>query len=310
MAAFRKLGTIYAIYEGLSTDTKPTLNAYEIGTATETDTGDEYTWNGATWVLKGKANVDGKKRVSAMPYTYDIAEGNISTHTPWAKTGYNPAVTSTEADMWFGASVYVFPSGGTMQVQSTVTTDGVAGPGVRTAYIKYLNTSWVEATETITLNGSTIVSTAAADIYRVNNFRAATAGTTAKAAGNITLKNSTGAITYNTIAAGYTRARNNCYNVPLGKTLFVTSIGFSCAQNSTGMRFTTRATYDNVSGLLLSTGLMMPYHEVIVTNGSFTKELEIPTKLPEKTDIKVSIMGTGTSGGIAFSNLRGWLETP
>lgn len=32
----------------------------------------------------------------------------------------------------------------------------------------------------------------------------------------------------------------------------------------------------------------------------------IPTKLPEKTDIKVS--GVATAAGIAFVALRGWLE--
>ena len=247
-----------------------------------------------------------------IPYTYAISHGMIPNTSAWTKTGYNPNVGTTEEDMWYGSAPYVFPptTGITMQVASTVTTDGIAGQGIQTAYIKYLNTSYVELSETITLNGTIAVSTAAHNIIRVNNFRAATAGSSGKALGDITLKNSTATVTYSNIATGYTRARNTAYTVPAGKTLYVTSIGFSSANNTSGMRMTTRANYDNVSGLNLSTEMFMPYSEVVLTAGSYTRQLEQPTRLPEKTDIKVSVICTGTSsGGVAFSSLRGYLET-
>lgn len=65
----------------------------------------------------GVKQVLGKPRVSAMPYLYDIAEGNVTGHTSWTKIGYNGAlVADTEADLWSGTGVYTFPSAA-MQMQ-------------------------------------------------------------------------------------------------------------------------------------------------------------------------------------------------
>ena len=47
----------------------------------------------------GIRKIDNKPRVSAMPYTYDIAEGNISDHYAWAKIGFNAAIGVTEEEM-------------------------------------------------------------------------------------------------------------------------------------------------------------------------------------------------------------------
>jgi hypothetical protein len=58
--------------------------------------------------------IDGKPRVSAMPYTYDIGERNIPNHVPWSKIGYAPT-SLAEFDIWSYASnqgTIAFPSGG------------------------------------------------------------------------------------------------------------------------------------------------------------------------------------------------------
>jgi len=58
----------------------------------------------------GVKQADGKPRVSTMPYTYDIAEGNVSGHTAWATFGYTPALGVAESDLWSASGVYVFPT--------------------------------------------------------------------------------------------------------------------------------------------------------------------------------------------------------
>ena len=69
--------------------------------------------------------IDNKLRVSAMPYLYDIAEGNVSGHTPWSKIGFNPSITTTEEDIWSAGGSYVFPTGATaMAVIGGATDDG------------------------------------------------------------------------------------------------------------------------------------------------------------------------------------------
>jgi hypothetical protein len=69
----------------------------------------------------GVKHVSNKPRTSAMPYLYDIAEGNVSGHTAWSKIGFNGAlVADTEADLWSKAGAYVFPAAAmAMQVKSS-----------------------------------------------------------------------------------------------------------------------------------------------------------------------------------------------
>jgi len=115
-----------------------------------------------------------------------------------------------------------------------------------------------------------------------------------------------GTSVYSQIAAGYTRARNTGYTVPNNYDLYVTNIAFSCGDKTTGkaVRFTTRAKYDNIAGTVLN--FFMPYHEVMLQDASYNKELTIPTKLPENTDIKVSAI-SDTAGAVCASALRGFL---
>jgi len=73
----------------------------------------------------GVKHVSNKPRVSSMPYLYDIAEGNVTGHTPWTKIGYNGAlVADTEADLWSAAGVYVYPTAEMgLEVDSDSTSD-------------------------------------------------------------------------------------------------------------------------------------------------------------------------------------------
>lgn len=74
-------------------------------------------------VAYGVKHVNNKPRVSSMPYTYDVAEGNVSDHEPWSMMGYNPAmVADTEADIWSATGTYNWMTGATQleAVSSTV----------------------------------------------------------------------------------------------------------------------------------------------------------------------------------------------
>lgn len=255
--------------------------------------------------------VDGKPRISASPYTYDIAEGHVSGHTPWAKIGYNYVTSTNEEDMWAAGGVYTFPTSGTsMQIYSTSAFDASGSTGIRTVSLYYLDTHYREKTEILTMNGITAVTTVATDIYRVQYFRAASVGVGAKAVGDISIRHATGAgaTIYGRIAQGYTRGRGCFWTVPKGKTLYVTSIAFSAGGTAKPVQFTTRATYDNQAGVTLTAGtFFMPFHEIICTDAAFTKELEVPTKLPETTDIKVSVK-CNQANNYCTTSLRGWLE--
>ena len=264
--------------------------------------------NGAIYGVK---HVQNKPRVSAMPYTYDIAEGNVTDHVPWSKIGYNAAIGATEEDMWPVSAPYVFPAGAlTMTIVSDSVEDDadktpVAGTGAYTVTVYYLTTAFAEKNVTVTMNGTAAVQIAT-DIYRIQNVRIMTAGTALAAVGNLTV--ASGGVTYGYISAGRTRARQCLWTVPAGKTLYITQIAFSCADQAAGKyaRFTTKANYDNLSGTVLPRGLWSPYNEIILNNTAFLRELNPPTKLPATVDLKVSALANSAAQGTC--SLRGWIE--
>jgi hypothetical protein len=183
-------------------------------------------------------------------------------------------------------------------------TGTVRGPGANTVTVYYLDNTFAEKSSTVTLLGTTPVNIAA-DMYRVQNARVASVGNSHVPIGFITIASSGN--TYGYISVGKTRMRQMVWSVPKDKTLYVTDITFSCADQTASKyaRFTTRATYDDKSGSLLYNSLFMPYHEILLNNGSFYKILNPPTKLPEYTDIKVSAYAN--SAAAVSCALRGYL---
>jgi hypothetical protein len=264
----------------------------------------------------GVKHINNKPRVSAMPYTYDIAEGNVADHLTWSKIGFHAAISTSELDMmpWAAAGAgfgwtYPFPTSAlTMTIVSDSVEDKITtGTGAWTVTVYYLTTAFLEKSATVNMNGNVGSVQIATDIYRIQNARITTAGTAGRAVGNITI--ASGGQTYGYISSTKTRARQCVWTVPLGKTLYVTNIVFSCAQQEVTkyVRFTTRANFDDKSGLVLQRGLFMPFNEVVLHNTSYSRDLNPPTRLPATTDLKVSAIADAVS--IGSCTLRGWVET-
>lgn len=257
----------------------------------------------------GNKQVDGKLRVSSMPYLFDIAEGNVSGHTCWNKLGFNGDIDNTDEDVWEVGGTYVFPTSGlTMEIVSSSAEDTNTGSGIQKVKIFYLTDNFTEKVEEVSMSGTTVITTAGSDIYRVNYFEASQVGVNGVAAGSIDLRNTTDTPVYARINQGYTRSRQAIYTIPKDKTLYIYQVNFGAiAAGTQGCRFTTRAKYDNLVGSAVN--FFLPYSEVGVQNGSFELDLKQPTKLPAGVDLKVSAIGTSASANInATVALRGWLE--
>ena len=257
----------------------------------------------------GVKQVDGKPRVSAMPYTYDISEGNISNHRPWSKIGFNAATTTEQDIAPYLSGLYTWPSGElTMTIVSDSDSDDpvFATPtGAWTVTVYYLNSSYVERSVTVTLAGKVPV-TIGTDVFRVQNARVMTCGTANWPVGNLTI--ASGGTTYGYISATKTRMRQATWTVPFGKNLYITQIAFACTQGSTKYtRFTTRANYESLSGTVLQRNLFQPYNEVVLNNSTYFRELNPPTKLPATTDLKVSAYADAAA--VVTCSLAGWVET-
>jgi hypothetical protein len=347
-------------------------------------------------VSYGIPNILGKPRVSAMPYLYDIAEGNVTGHTPWSKLGYSPTMNTSESDIWSYSTtqpVYLFPvtaqqmevvsldntqdvgtiiknatcdaggstttlidadvdftaatavavgdciiidksgtspefgyvtaiaahqltfsnglslGGSCITARAYTVIDKSAKTGAHAVHVNYLDGNYVEKSEIVILNGTTVVPTVNTDLYRIQSFRVIATGTDNKCKGGISIRNLADTPVYSYITAGYTRARNIMCAVPAGKNLFVIVIAASYATtgnpNKEYARIYTRANIDPTTKF--NTGsLFYPFTDVVMQNATSVIELNCPTKLPPKTDIKLS--GTASAAGIATVSLRGWME--
>jgi hypothetical protein len=202
-----------------------------------------------------------------------------------------------------------FSLGGTGSGRAYNIVDTSAATGAQVVKINYLDGSYNEKNEIVILNGLSAVNTVNTDFFRVNSFRIIGAGSLKYTVGNVSLRIAGGANTYSYIQAKYTRARNSIYTVPVGKTVYVTQ--YSASYSTTGnankeyARLYTRANIEPDTRFQTD-GIFYAYTEVAMQNSTIVIPLEIPTKLPAKTDIKIS--GVATASGVASIVLRGWIE--
>lgn len=154
------------------------------------------------------------------PFTDDISAGPVELMVAY---GFRTAVTNVVngVDIWTGtATTLPIPplAGEQMSIVSTSAADGVAGTGILTLEIHYLDAGGNERDEEITMNGVTPVNTVATNIRFINDIHALTAGTNSAAVGTITIfPVGVPATVYTQIQPGQTRHLNTARMVPAGK---------------------------------------------------------------------------------------------
>jgi len=249
--------------------------------------------------------------INSAPYLVAVSKGWIAGAASWSKIGYNAtAAADTELDMApYLQALVVLPSAqAKVVVLSSSTADAAAGVGARTVTLYYLDNTFAEKSEVFTLDGTAAVTSSAEDIYRCQNFRLTTVGASGVPQGTISVKDTDETLTYITISLGRTRARQCVWTVPKSKELYINTVNLSTMSGvkHATVRFTTRATYDNLAG---TTGtIWIPYHEIVLQDNSFGLYLDPPTKFPTGVDLKVSAISTTSTPQLTCS-LRGWTQS-
>lgn len=266
-------------------------------------------------VAYGIKHINNKPRVSSMPYLYDIAEQNLPGHDEFEMFGFNADIDISAEDVWGVGGTYVFPAAPQqMELVSTSVEDdpdkgsSVAGLGIHEVTIHYLDNTYTEQTESIVLDGTSAVATVATNILRVNKLKAKVTGANGFGVGTISIRHLSDTPIYATIDPGNTRSRNSIYTVPLGKTIYVTSMAAGCgAASATTTTVTLHAKYDHDAKALRL--FFLPHAEVIVGSGTggFYRPFEIPLRFPATTDIKCRATTTANNT-IVTVGIRGWIE--
>jgi hypothetical protein len=200
----------------------------------------------------------------------------------------------------------VWPDGGqvphpTTESQLTIVStdandDGSpAGTGARTVFIEGLDENYEVVSETVTMNGTTGVTTTNSYMY-VNKFYVVTVGSGGANAGDITAK--VGATLYDIIATGYNNRTTAHYCVPAGYTGYLVEGVFTAGQ-STGTTGVTGYLKQHGPDGVVRIGAVSA-----LNNGSITYDFTNPYVIPEKNCVGATAIGAANNNLVsAFFNI-------
>lgn len=171
-----------------------------------------------------------------LEFFLDIATGNIAGVSSVSKFGYNPSISSIAFEtIWEGSNAYPWQTvADQLEVLSANANDTSAGTGARTVELQGLDSSWNILTETVTMNGTTPVTTTGL-FLRIFRARVVTAGSDLINAGNITIRDqdtsTTRAIITNSVGKSMGQSLMAIYTVPAGKTAYLKNMNFSSGKD-------------------------------------------------------------------------------
>jgi hypothetical protein len=239
---------------------------------------------------------------TSADWQMQVARGLVTGASQVNIFAFSDSVKTTLYTLWelTGTTQYAFPASAvTMTLASTSASDNTRA----TTLVSGLNSTWDAITETVTLNGTSNVTTTN-QFLRINSMVMTSTGTGQTTnVGTITAKN--GGITYAQINIGVGRSQAAVYSVPNGYTMYITSInafnGDAAAGNAINyqVKSTNNAQTNPVTLTVLQTAWDSKY-QVIRNN---------PFPYTQKTDIQwqySTASGTHSVGlilqGILISN--------
>lgn len=241
----------------------------------------------------------GKIRTSSQPYTYDIAEGNVTDHYSFFVHGVNASVGTDEESVNPTSTGYQKYLSGAQQIRIAAdsTRDSIAGVGARSVAIYGLDSTWAEQAETLDMDG--VTGPLSTGYYiRLTCLQAVTTGDSATNLGNIYAKDSAGTTTLLQMTRRRGRAHHGIWTVPVGKTAYITTF-FGSEGSNKGSRI-------DLYVRPFGDGWYNPIGTAIF-NGFASLGLGIPYQLPAKTDIEFRATAV-QAGAVVTAGLEGWYE--
>lgn len=173
-------------------------------------------------------NVQDSHATAAEANRINQSMGFVPGYTRTALLGHNPDIGSGAAeDVWEGGGNYpLLAAASQLEIVSTSAADAAAGTGTRTVLISGLDANWLQVSETVTLNGTTPVTTVNSYL-RVNLLTTTSSGSGGQNAGDLTLRVVGGGTTQSIARAGYGFGRQAVFTVPDNTSLFCGSFNFT-----------------------------------------------------------------------------------
>lgn len=211
----------------------------------------------------------------------DIAKGNMWDSRTLNLFGVNRTVGTDWETLWDDGGNYVYPTSALiMSAVSSSASDTMA------LLISGLDENYNEITETVTLNGTSSVSTSAS-FLRVNSA-VILAGSNV---GNITISN--GGQTYGYITIGVGLAQSSVYTVPAGHSIYIYRI--DCTSGTTnGQKYISLRNFTRTS----SGRILRVAESTFSASVSFDRQ--VPFRITEKTDFHYEAKSSSSSNEISI----------
>jgi hypothetical protein len=238
--------------------------------------------------------------LSVTSFLFEVARGNIPGMKMYSVPGRKDSLSSSALDDLTqipGTIVVPSPGGIQLEIVSSSASDTSAGTGIQTVDIHYLDTSGDEQEETVILAGLTPVDTIATDIGYVQWIHAKSVGSGGVAAGNISLSDTAGAVTYEYIAAGGNQSLSAKYKVPNAKTGYI--VGWQASGITKKIDLRLRATVERFDRALIP-GVFL-FQDLLVLNDTSSGWIPflVPLKMPSGAEIKLSGVSSIAGGDAA-----------
>lgn len=239
-----------------------------------------------------------------MPYQFDtnsnlsplidIARGHYEELRPINLFGFNRSVeTGFETIFNDGGGLYPFPdSAGVISLVSDQA-------DTLSVYIEGLDANWYPISETVTLTGTTPVTTNK-QFYRVNGARI----TSSLNVGNITLSIDGDTVAY--IEAGIGTHNAIVYSVPANSKLFISGVSFASGTVNPNKYMTGRARVETDSGPVLH------FWQSTWAVGFLQFAIPVPFVVPAKTNFSLEVKSSSGENEIdcfvnGFLESDGWI---
>ena len=215
------------------------------------------------------------------------------------KFGFNPSVGNSEVTISDNGSDYdALTEASVIKVSSSNTNDTSDGTGARTVRVSGLDGDYNEIEETVTLNGQTAVNTTNSYL-RIFRAKVLTAGTGDQNAGDIHM--GTGAVSSGVpatsiakITTGENQTLMAVWTVPAGYTGHLYQVDFS--SNIQGSVYLTARVKVREFG-----GVYQTKEKGTFTSAALKFDLELPTTVTEKSDIKLTCEANANTHGVSGS---------
>ena len=239
-------------------------------------------------------------------FNLQLARGQIHNHRHIFKYGYNGAVGATAEHIWFQGGAYTWsPAASTLSITSSSTDDDgdPVGTGALTVTVEGLDANYNEISETVTMNGTTVVNTTAL-FLRTHRMFVVTAGTGLTNAGVIYAADTGDTYTTpgvpntatgirSTIGAGEGQTLQAFYTIPAGHTGYMLNITGSSADGTNSSIVTLRKRELG--------GAFRTQNKFITFKGTYPLDFEVPLEYTEKTDIEVIATGNASPTDVAVT---------